>query len=198
LARPRGGLGHCRPARASRQPQVAPAASAFVAAAGAPPCGRHGEGPRGLDAACWAARTNSAAVNSWLPVVRVRLRLPRPSAPAQVASKRTIALRGTPAGGGLSCVGSTSIYAIGGTEAPATGRRPQASFRVAGPPAVGRLLNLRVCQTSPARSGVLSMWQRASPSRSVARLRARGTLVANPRSISVDGRSQAALNGRPR
>ena len=43
---------------------------------------------------------------------------------SQVASRRNIPLRCTPAGGGSSGVGSTSTYAIGGTEAPATGRRP--------------------------------------------------------------------------
>src|SRR5256885_1090383 len=62
----RGGLGNCRPARASRQPQFAPAASAFVAAAGAPPCGRRRGGPRGLDAA-WSP-ASSGDLRLWRKV----------------------------------------------------------------------------------------------------------------------------------
>src|SRR5256885_12118005 len=44
---------------------------------------------------------------------------------SQVATKRSIPLRCTPAGGVSGGVGSTSIYSLGGTEAPATGRRPR-------------------------------------------------------------------------
>src|SRR5438045_3333946 len=57
-------------------------------------------------------------------------------------------------------------------------RRPEpaptrASSMVAAPPAVERLHAFGGCRTSPASSGDMRFWQRASPSRSVARLRAR-------------------------
>src|SRR5256885_3756871 len=57
-------------------------------------------------------------------------------------------------------------------------RRPEpaparASSMVTAPPAVGSLHAFGIGRTSPASSGDLRLWQRASPSRSVARLRAR-------------------------
>ena len=117
--------------------------------------------------------------------------------PSQVASARTIALRGTPAGSGSITASATSINVAGHVSAPAGGRRPLArpsGFGFARCWAFARFLRL------PHGAGKFRRYVPVATSLTIA-LRCTsaraGMRVVSWRSIFVDARSQAA-SGRPR
>ena len=128
---------------------------------------------------------------------KVRIAPLMPVGVSQVASKRNFPLRCTPAGGGSGGVVSTSIHALGGTEAPATGRRP----RTRPPRLLPRPLSA-VCTLSVAaarRRQVPQIWAFGEELTIALRCTSArtGMRAANRRSIFVDAQQQAA-SGRPR